>query len=96
MKKKIKIVVDLFMTVLLLFLMARQLTGDTAHEWLGAGMFLLWITHHILNRNWFSHLLQGRYTPVRTAQAVINMSLFPGALPWPAPFMCFAGSGASC
>lgn len=75
MKKKIKMLVDLFMTILLFFLMARQLTGDAAHEWLGAGMFLLWIAHHILNRHWFSHLIQGRYTPVRTVQTVINLAL---------------------
>ena len=30
--------VDLAMTLLLLLLMARQITGETAHEWLGAGM----------------------------------------------------------
>lgn len=36
MKKKLiyKIVIDMIMTVLLLFLMARQITGDSAHEWL--------------------------------------------------------------
>lgn len=75
MKTKVKMLVDIFMTVLLFFLMARQLTGDTAHEWLGAGMFLLWIVHHILNRHWFSHLFQGKYTPVRTTQTVINVAL---------------------
>lgn len=34
MKKNfmLKIAIDLLMTVLLLFLMARQLTGDSAHE----------------------------------------------------------------
>ena len=32
----------------LLFLMVRQLTGDSAHEWLGAGMLILWIAHHML------------------------------------------------
>lgn len=36
-------IIDIGMTILLLFLMARQLIGDTAHEWIGAGMFLLWI-----------------------------------------------------
>ncbi len=29
-----KIIIDMIMTVLLLFLMARQITGDSAHEWL--------------------------------------------------------------
>ncbi len=54
MKKKFicKIVIDLLMTVLLLFLMARQITGNSVHEWIGASMFLLWIFHHILIWNW--------------------------------------------
>lgn len=77
MKKKLigKIVVDMIMTVLLLFLMARQLTGDLAHEWLGAGMFILWIVHHILNRNWYSHLFKGKYTPARILQTVTNFAV---------------------
>ncbi|SDF32215.1 DUF4405 domain-containing protein [Marvinbryantia formatexigens] len=77
MKKKFifQMVVDMIMTVLLLFLMARQLTGESAHEWLGAGMFLLWIAHHILNRNWYSHLFKGKYTPVRILQTVINFAV---------------------
>lgn len=63
------------MTVLLLFLMARQITGDSAHEWLGAGMFVLWIAHHILNRSWYSRLFKGEYTPVRILQTVINFAV---------------------
>ena len=36
-KMLFKITVDFIMTVLLLLLMAKQITGNTAHEWLGAG-----------------------------------------------------------
>ena len=77
MKKKFvfKIAVDMVMTVLLLFLMARQLTGDSAHEWLGAGMLILWIVHHILNRSWYSHLFKGKYTPARILQTVTNFAV---------------------
>lgn len=77
MKKKMvcKIAIDVVMTVLLLFLMARQITGDSAHEWLGAGMFVLWIAHHILNRSWYSHLCKGRYTPVRIIQTLTNAAV---------------------
>lgn len=77
MKKKMvcKISVDMVMTVLLLFLMARQITGDSAHEWLGAGMVVLWIVHHILNRNWYSHLFKGRYTPVRIMQTFTDIAV---------------------
>lgn len=71
-----KIAIDLLMTILLLVLMARQLTGDSAHEWLGAGMFVLWIFHHILNRNWYSHLFKGKYTAVRVIQTVVDMLVF--------------------
>ncbi len=77
MKKKFvcKIVIDLIMTVLLLFLMARQLTGDTAHEWIGAGMLILWIAHYIWNWSWYSHLFKGKYTPMRILQTVINFAV---------------------
>lgn len=77
MKKKFvfKIAVDMVMTVLLLFLMARQLTGDSAHERLGAGMLILWIAHHILNRSWYSHLFKGKYTPIRILQTVTNFAV---------------------
>lgn len=77
MKKtfRYKIIIDMGMTVLLLFLMARQITGESAHEWLGAGMFVLWIAHHILNRSWYSHLLKGKYTPMRILQTVTNVAL---------------------
>lgn len=77
MKKKFicKIAIDIIMTILLLSLMARQLTGDFAHEWLGAGILVLWIVHHILNQSWYGHLFKGKYTPVRIMQTVTNFAL---------------------
>lgn len=77
MKKKFicKIAIDVIMTILLLFLMARQLTGDSAHEWLGAGMLILWVAHHILNLSWYSNLFKGKYTPIRILQTVINFAV---------------------
>lgn len=75
-KMMIKIGLDLVMTILLLVLMARQLTGDSAHEWLGAGMFLLWIFHHILNSGWHRRLGKGAYLPFRRLQTVVNLFLF--------------------
>lgn len=75
-KMVVKISIDFVMTILLLLLMARQITGETAHEWLGAGMFLLWVVHHILNFKWHSHLLRGKYTPFRMVQVIVNLLLF--------------------
>lgn len=68
------------MTVLLLFLMARQITGDAVHEWLGAGMFVLWIAHHILNRKWYGHLFKGKYTPARILQTAVNFTVLLSSL----------------
>lgn len=71
-----KISLDALMTVLLLFLMARQLTGESAHEWLGAGMFVLWIAHHILNVKWFQTLFGRKMTARRAVQNLVNGLLF--------------------
>ena len=49
-KTTLKIVVDIGMTVMLLLLMTYELIGEAAYEWLGIGMFALFIIHHILDR----------------------------------------------
>lgn len=40
-KTTVKICVDMGMTVMLLFLMAYEMIGQAAHEWLGIGIFVL-------------------------------------------------------
>lgn len=70
-----KIMVDVLMTLLLLFLMGYQLWGEVAHEWVGAGMLILFLAHHILNRGWYKSLFKGRYTPMRVFQALVGMLL---------------------
>ncbi len=70
-KQKLKMTVDLLMTVALLLLMPYEMIGEAAHEWIGAAMFLLFILHHILNRKWTGHLLKGRYTPFRILQTIL-------------------------
>lgn len=82
MKKNMgfKIFVDLIMTVLLMLLMAFELIGRTAHEWIGVGMFAVFIIHHILNRKWTARLLKGRYTPVRILQTVLVFLILAAVL----------------
>ncbi len=63
-----KIFVDAAMTAVLLLLMAYSLVGESEHEWLGVGIFALFIFHHILNVRWSKALFKGKYTPYRTAQ----------------------------
>lgn len=65
--------VDVLMTAALLFLMGYQFWGDTVHEWVGAGMFVLFLVHHILNGNWHKNLFRGKYPPMRIFLTVIDV-----------------------
>lgn len=67
-KMILKLTVDIGMTAALLLLMAYELVGQAAHEWIGIGMFVLFVIHHILNGSWIRNLLRGRYNPVRIMQ----------------------------
>ena len=75
MKKNIRILVDCGMVMLLPLLMAYSLVGETAHEYLGIGMFLLFVIHHILNIAWWKHIFRGKYTLLRVLGTVINLAL---------------------
>lgn len=72
-KLKLKWTLDVLMTTALLFLMGYQFWGEAAHEWIGAGMFVLFIGHQVCNLNWYKNLFRGRYTPMRIFQTVINI-----------------------
>ena len=72
-KQILKILTDLSMTVLLLLLMAYSLIGEAAHEWLGVGIFLLFVLHHVLNRKWYGSLFRGKYLPVRVFGTVLTL-----------------------
>lgn len=77
MKRKtiLKIVVDIGMTVMLLLLMAYELIGEAAHEWIGIGMFCLFLIHHILNRKWSRCVFKGKYTLFRIWQTVLVIGI---------------------
>ena len=70
-KMIMKICVDIGMTIALLLLMTYELIGQAAHEGLGIGMLVLFLTHHILNRKWTGNLLKGSYTPLRIWQTLL-------------------------
>ena len=72
----IKRIVDAAMTVLLLCLMAYQVTGEMAHEWIGMGMTVFVVIHQILNRKWYSALFKGKYNPYRSITTIFNTLLF--------------------
>ena len=66
-----KICIDVAMTVALLLLMAYQLIGEEAHEWIGVIMFVLFVTHHLLNRAWSRNVLKGKYNTRRVCQMIL-------------------------
>ena len=70
-KTAVRRLVDLLMTVVLVLLMAYFLTDQEIHEWLGAGILVLFIAHHILNRKWLKALNRGKYTPFRVLQTAL-------------------------
>ena len=74
-KYMIKRIVDAAMTVLLLLLMAYQVTGEVLHEWIGISMTVLVIIHQILNRKWYGVLFKGKYNPYRSVTVILNILL---------------------
>lgn len=63
------------MTVLLLCLMAYQITGQELHEWFGIGMLILFIAHNMLNIRWYGNLFKGKYRLLHIMQTIVNFSV---------------------
>ena len=74
-RSRIKTIIDVSLTVLLLCLMAYQVTGEALHEWIGIGMSVVLIIHHILNIRWYSALLKGKYHVYRIITTLVNTLL---------------------
>ena len=79
----VKLCVDIGMTVALLLLMPYELVGQAAHEWIGIGIFVLFIVHHILNGKWHRNVVRGKYTPLRiwqTALVILVLAAMIGSM----------------
>ncbi len=70
-KMIMKIVIDIAMTAALLLLMTYERIGQAAHEWIGIGIFVLFVIHHVLNGKWSKSLLKGKYTALRIMQTAL-------------------------
>lgn len=71
----VKVIIDVLMTLTLMFLMGYQIWANVAHEWAGAVMLILFLAHHILNLSWYKNLFKGRFTPIRVLQICVDMLL---------------------
>ena len=74
-KQIVRTIVDAGMLLALLCLMAYQVTGEALHEWIGIGMTLLLIVHHILNRKWYGAMRKGKYGAYRIVSTAVNTLL---------------------
>lgn len=75
MKPKVitKLAIDVLMTLALLILMGYHFWGEILHEWVGAGMLLLFIAHHILNGHWYKTIFKGKYNAPRILTLCIDL-----------------------
>jgi hypothetical protein len=70
-----RLIMDLAMTVLVLFALAFRMTGEAAHEWAGIAVFVLFAIHTVLNRKWYKWIFNGEYHWRRALNTVVNLLL---------------------
>ena len=75
MEFNMKRIVDIVMTILLMCLMAYQVTGEVAHEFIGMVMVALVIVHQILNRKWYGALFKSKYNAFRILNTIVDVLL---------------------
>lgn len=73
--KHFRHLVDMLMIVVLPLLMSFELIGRATHEWLGVTMMLLVIIHQALNWKWYRNIFRGKYSALRIATLVMDISL---------------------
>lgn len=71
-----KIIVDILMLIAMPLLMGYMLIGAKLHEWIGTGIFLLFILHHILNYKWLKLIFKGKYSAARIFNMAANVLVF--------------------
>lgn len=70
-----KILVDITMLIIFLFLMSFHLLESNTHEVIGVVIFILFIIHNALNYKWFKNLFKGKYNCLRIVQTSMNLIL---------------------
>lgn len=83
---KQRLIVDFLMTVLLITLMAYQVTGERIHSRIGVVLIPLFLLHNLWNIRWYKSLLKGKYTVLRAIKTLVNLGFLAAVL-------CACGSG---
>lgn len=71
----VRIIIDLAIIILLLCAYAYRIIGDTAHEWIGVSVFVLFIAHNVINYRWYKNIVRGAYTARRVIMTTVNVLL---------------------
>ena len=69
-----KIIIDILMLVLMLLEYSKIYTGQLVHEIIGIVLLLLFLTHNILNINFYKNLFKGNYNLTRGIITVVDLS----------------------
>lgn len=76
MKQKVKVLVDIAMYLLFVYLMGYHAgSGLWLHGVAGCALFVLFVLHHGLNLAWYQGIAKGTYTFVRVLYAIIDLLL---------------------
>lgn len=71
--KRIKMLTDIGMVILMPLLMLYSLIGEALHEWFGIAVLCLFLVHHLLNWRWHRNLFRGKYNLQRSVGVVVNI-----------------------
>ncbi len=71
--KKFRILIDITMYILFVLLMGHHIIDGLPHEVLGTILFILFITHNILNYKFYKSIFKGKYTPKRIFTTIIDI-----------------------
>ncbi len=74
-KRRIRVLLDIALTLLLGIQMAYSLVGELSHEITGLCMIALLVLHHMMNGGFHRRLFTGRYTPYRIVLTLIDAAM---------------------
>jgi hypothetical protein len=71
----LRLIIDLAMTILLLYALAYRISGDVAHERIGVAVITLFIVHNAVNWRWYRNIFRGKYDLRRILNTAVNLLL---------------------
>ena len=73
--RAMKIVVDIALSAVLVATMSTALVQEVPHEWLGIALFVLMVTHVVLNRKWILGIIRSRRKAPYTLHLILIAAL---------------------